>query len=31
MEYAYVNGQSLWRWVIAKKEAEKKMKENGNG
>lgn len=27
----FAHGQSLWRWVMAKKEAEKKEKENGNG
>ena len=31
MEYTYVNGQSLWRWIMAKKKAEKQVKENGNG
>ena len=31
MDYMYVNGQGLWRWIMAKKEAEKKMKEKENG
>ena len=27
MDYAYVNGESLWRWLMAKREAEQKQEE----
>lgn len=27
MEYAYINGQSLWRWIMSKREAEQKQNQ----
>lgn len=27
MDYMYINGQSIWRWLMAKREAEQKTKE----
>ena len=30
MDYMYFNGQSLWRWILAKREAEQKQKEETN-
>lgn len=27
MDYMYLNGQSLWRWIMSKREAEQKQKE----
>ena len=30
MDYMYFNGQDLWRWIMAKREAEQKQKEESN-